>query len=221
MHAWTNATSFCAAAALVRPRYAAIGIFFAMTATNRRLMSSWPGKSRPCHVWQTVSHMCEYGPWPQSWSSAASWTQRTSASSMLSDGCASRRCRTTRPARCDVPMECSLRVCVADGKTNDEPPSCWMRSRRWNSAVSMAATNKPGVETAPYTRSWIVFVGRIGATGRAAQGRPERRLLPAGVLLSVCDIGPVHEPASSSSSLAAPGEAAADEKLCVIFGILA
>ena len=59
-HAWTNATSFCAAAALVRPRYAAIGIFFAMTATNRRLMSSWPGKSRPCHVWQTVSHMCEY-----------------------------------------------------------------------------------------------------------------------------------------------------------------
>ena len=69
------------------------------------------------------------------------------------------------------------------------------------------------------TRSWIVFVGRIGATSRAAQGRPERRLLPAGVLLSVCDIGPVHEPASSSSSLAAPGEAAADEKLCVIFGM--
>ena len=62
------------------------------------------------------SNMWLNGPWPMSWSSPAISTQSTSASSISSScRCTVRRWRTIVPARCAVPIECSLRVCTADG----------------------------------------------------------------------------------------------------------
>ena len=84
------------------------------------------------------SHMCEKGPWPRSWQSAASSTQSISSSeagkSSSLPPCSSlhelTRLSSCRPASQHTPRQCGWRECSAIGKTKLAVPSCPTRAGR-------------------------------------------------------------------------------------------